>query len=315
MLPARGIAASPSLKLSADSESDARIFVKELTTGNSGEVTALRTEVDSLRRELQQAQDHAAQRTRDMDNMFKYEARNAENTRDIATALKSMGTGLRRLLAALPGTDPALQRGVREVASHADNLEEVMDTVTSRSQSLSLEKKPSRRTATITTASPVSTAPAASTSAVSAASAAAAAPSVSAAVPPVTLPKKSGVADAISSAVRRVSSTMEAALKKKKPSAPVSREESPAATVESSPRKSSAALFASSEQSDMDTEELDDEQVERLLLSPAPDSPRRRSPRAKKKSGEPGRRSPPPGVRSARPPRRRPGGSPRRRAG
>ena len=56
---------------------------------------------------------------------------------------------------------------------------------------------------------------------------------------------------------------MEAALKKKKPSAPVSREESPAATVESrsSPRKSSAALFAGGEQSDMDTEELDDEQV------------------------------------------------------
>jgi hypothetical protein len=207
-------------------ESDARIFVKELTTGGDGETAALRTEVDSLRRELRQAQDHAAQRTRDMDNMFKYEARNTENTRDIATALKSMGSGLRRLLAALPGNDPNLQRGVREMTSHVDNLEETMETVSGCSQSLTLEKKPPQRTATSTITTPAT--PSTSTASVAA--------------PLSTQPKTSGVADAISSAMKVVSSTMEAALKKKKsvPTATVTREESPVHTGSSSPRISSA---------------------------------------------------------------------------
>jgi hypothetical protein len=70
----------------------------------------------------------------------------------------------------------------------------------------------------------------------------------------------------------KVSSTVEAALKKK-PAATVTRDASPALTADSSPRMSSAALFAASEQSDMDADDLDDEQVDRLLQSPLSVSP------------------------------------------
>jgi hypothetical protein len=93
-------------------ESGPRIIIEELNTGRNGEVAVLHGEVNALRRELQQAKDHTTQRMLDMDNMFKYEARNAENTRDIATALKSMGTGLHRFLMALP---------VKEGKSQVDN--------------------------------------------------------------------------------------------------------------------------------------------------------------------------------------------------
>ena len=162
-----------------------------------------------------------------------------------------------------------------------DNLEEVMETVSGGSQSLTLEKKPSRQTATSTITTPATP----STSV------------ASTAAPSVTQPKKPGVADAISSAVKKVTSHMEAALKKKKPAptATVTRDASPVQTGGSSPRISSSALFAASEESDMETQDLDDDAVDRLLLSPPPPSPRK-SPQRKKKTGEPGRRSTPTGA-------------------